>query len=211
VSQNKILIDTNTYFRLAQSIHPLLKSNFGNPPSQLYITKDLEGEFKSNPRLQGKFGWFWQDDYVKNRNAPLQLSKTQKKQFDNDRLTFIGIANDMGLTNISLEDIHAATYASILGISLVTDDGDLTTLCTDLGVNVICTLDLLKVMLDCSHIKIEQVRAIAGYWFHMADCPKNFKSDYKRIFNEDVPVVLSALDRHSWWDSLSQKSVRISV
>lgn len=188
MSQNKILIDTNTYFRLAQSIHPFLKTAFGNPPRQLYITKDLEDEFKTSPRLQGKFGWFWQSDYVKNRNAPLQLSKAHRKQFANDRQTFIGIANDLGLTDISLEDINAATYASILEISLVTDDRDLITLSTELGVTALCTLDLLKVMLDCKHITIEQVRAIAAYWVHNADCPKDFKIDYKRIFNEDPPV-----------------------
>lgn len=187
MSQNKILIDTNTYFRLAQSIHPLLKANFGNPATQLYITKDLENEFKSNPRLRGKFGWFWQDEYIKNRNAPLQPSKKQKKQFEDDRQTFIGIANDLGLTEVSLEDINAATYASILEISLVTDDSDLTTLCQQLGVTVICTLDLLKIMLDCNHVKIEQIRAIAGYWVHAADCPKDFKADFKRIFGEDSP------------------------
>ena len=187
MSQNKILIDTNTYFRLAQSLHPLLKTSFGNPARQLYITEDLEKEFKSSQRLQGKFGWFSQKDYVQNRNSPLQLGKKQRNQFEADRQTFIGIANDLGLVGISREDVNAAVYASILKIVLVTDDSDLIELCIALEIEVIRTLELLKLMLECEHIKLQKIRTIAKYWVYMSDCPKDFKTDYKRLFGEDVP------------------------
>ena len=116
----------------------------------------------------------------------MQLSAKQQKQFDSDRQTFIGIANDLGLYGVSLVDVNAAVYASILEIPLVTDDGDLTTLCNELSVSAICTLDLLKIMLDCAHIKIEQIRAIGGYWIQMSDCPRDFKEKYKSIFKEDM-------------------------
>lgn len=172
---------------MAQSIHPLLKVVFGNPPNTLLITEDLEKEFKRSARLKSKFGWFWQEEYVKNRSAPLQLSKVQRKQFETDRQTILGIANDLGYTSLSLEDINGITYASILQITLVTDDSDMSTLAKDLGITVICTLELLKLMLDAEHIDIVKVRSIAGYWIHVADCPKDFKSDYKRIFGEDSP------------------------
>jgi len=187
VAQNRILIDTNTYFRLAQSIHPLLKVVFGTPSNMLLITQDLEKEFKRSARLKSKFGWFWQDEYVKNRNAPLQLSKVQRKQFETDRQTVLGIANDLGFTGLSLEDINGITYAAILQIALVTDDYDMATLAKDLGIAVISTLELLKLMLDSNHIDLPKVRSVAGYWVHIADCPKDFKIDYKRIFREDSP------------------------
>ncbi len=186
MSRNRILIDTNTYFRLAQSIHPLLKVVFGNPPNMLLITEDLEKEFKRSARLKAKFGWFWQDEYVKNRSAPLQLSKVQRTQFKTDRQTILGIANDLGYTSLSLEDINGITYASILQITLVTDDSDMSAMAKDLGVTVICTLELLKLMVDANHIEMTKVRAIAGYWIHVADCPKDFKTYYKRIFGEEL-------------------------
>lgn len=185
--QNKILIDTNTYFRLAQSIHPLLKTGFGDPPNILLITQDLEKEFKRSARLRSKFNWFWQDEYVKNRNAILQLSKLQRTQFERDVQTILGIANDLGFTGLSIVDINGITYALILKITLVTDDYDMTNLAQQLGVSVISTLGLLKMMFDSGHIDMAKVRAVAGYWVHIADCPKDFKSDYKRIFSEDPP------------------------
>jgi hypothetical protein len=63
----------------------------------------------------------------------------------------------------------------------------MSTLAKDLGIKVLCTLDLLKLMLDAEHIDIVKVRSIAGYWVHVADCPKDFKTDFKRIFGEDAP------------------------
>ena len=42
VPQSKILIDTNAYFRLAQSIRPLLKVEFGDEEYCLYVIKELQ-------------------------------------------------------------------------------------------------------------------------------------------------------------------------
>lgn len=188
MSQPKILIDTNTYFRLAQGLHPLLKSNFGIPPCQVAITKDLEDEFNTSQRLQNKFGWFEHKDYVANRNGGgLSLSKAQKKQFQEDWPTVLGIANQLGYTDLSKEDINGITYALILGITLVTDDEDMTDTAKQLEVNVICTLELMKILMDCGHIDMAKVRTVAGYWVNNSDCPRNFEEDYERIFAEDPP------------------------
>lgn len=188
MSLNRILIDTNVYFRLAQSIHPLLKTNFGNPVTQLVITKDLEDEFKTNPRLQGKFGWFSNTEYIQNRNGGgLTLSVAQKKQFKLDWPTVLGIANQLGYTALSKEDINGITYALILGITLVTDDADMSDTAQQLGVTVISTLELLKIFVDCQHIDIVKVRSVASYWIYSSDCPKNFKDNYKNCFGEEPP------------------------
>ncbi|MGE0525663.1 MAG: hypothetical protein AB7G93_11345 [Bdellovibrionales bacterium] len=187
MAQSKLLIDTNTYFRLAQSVHPLLKTPFGPPPYVLVITEDLEKEFDRSNRLQCKFGWFQQDDYKKNRSGTLQLSNKQKSQFKIDRDNMIDIANDFGFTSLSLEDINAMVYAMLLGIPLVTDDDDLRNLSGQMGVALYKTLELLKLMLDVGHITMEKVRAVAAYWISMADCPKDFKSDYEKIFGEKPP------------------------
>ena len=42
--QSKILIDSNVYFRLAQSIRPLLQVEFGKEKYCLYVIKGLQEE-----------------------------------------------------------------------------------------------------------------------------------------------------------------------
>jgi len=49
------------------------------------------------------------------------------------------------------------------------------------------TLELLKLMLDCSHIDIKKIREIASYWNYSNDRPKDFVVDYKRLFGEAPP------------------------
>lgn len=55
MAQTKILIDSNAYFRLAQSIHPLLQVEFGPETYCLYVIKDLQAEYDRNPRLRNAF------------------------------------------------------------------------------------------------------------------------------------------------------------
>lgn len=78
-------------------------------------------------------------------------------------------------------------YAMLFNIPLVTDDDDLRNLSTQMGVTLYKTLELLKLMLDNAHIDMDKVRAVASYWIVMADCPKDFRADYERIFNEAPP------------------------
>lgn len=55
--QSKILVDSNSYFRLAKSIRPLLNVTFGDEDYCLYVLKELEKEYDRNSRLQTKFEW----------------------------------------------------------------------------------------------------------------------------------------------------------
>ncbi len=45
MAQTKILLDSNSYFRLAQNLHPLLCQPFGSADFTLYIHADLNAEF----------------------------------------------------------------------------------------------------------------------------------------------------------------------
>ena len=51
MAQTKLLIDSNSYFRLAKSLHPLLFEEFGADNYCLYVLKELEEEWSRNPRL----------------------------------------------------------------------------------------------------------------------------------------------------------------
>lgn len=52
--QSKILLDSNSYFRLAKSIHPLLFQEFGNKKYCLYVLPELDKEYERQPRLKNK-------------------------------------------------------------------------------------------------------------------------------------------------------------
>jgi hypothetical protein len=67
--QYKILVDTNVYLRLAQSIHPLLKNPFGDKKYCLYVLPDLSTEYNKNSRLKDSFPWFKSDEYFTNRDC----------------------------------------------------------------------------------------------------------------------------------------------
>jgi hypothetical protein len=65
-----VLLDSNAYFRLAQSIHPLLRQPFGPPPPySLFVLDVLDREFASNRRLQNKFEWVNQKEYREDRGT----------------------------------------------------------------------------------------------------------------------------------------------
>ena len=68
MAQTKIIVDSNSYFRLAQNIHPLLCKPFGKSQFTLYIHSDLGTEFKRSPRLKNKFQWFTEPRFVENRS-----------------------------------------------------------------------------------------------------------------------------------------------
>lgn len=184
--QSKLLIDTNVYFRLAQSIRPLLKEEFGVPKYCLYVIKELQDEFNKNPRLRNSFPWVNDPEYTENRSHLLQLSRKEKNEikiafdfiFDHARDEYPGV---------SRVDVVGLAYAYVLDIPVVTDDGDMLALASDFEIKTLKTFGLLKLMLDCRHIDMVKVREISGYLVHQNDRPKDFKADYKRLFNEDPP------------------------
>ena len=186
--QSKILVDTNAYFRLAQSIRPLLKVEFGEPKYCLYVTKELQDEYDKNPRLRNNFSWENDPEYAENRSHRLQLSRKEQKEIG-DTFDFIFDHARTAYPGVSRVDVVVLAHAYVLGIPVVTDDGDMLALAEDFEVKTFKTLDLLKLMLDCEHLDTVKVREIAGYLEYQSDKPKDFRADYKRLFKEDPPKV----------------------
>ena len=57
-----VILDSCSYFRLAQSIRPLLKNEFGKEKYCLGVIKELEEEYEKNPTLKHKFFWVNQNE-----------------------------------------------------------------------------------------------------------------------------------------------------
>lgn len=184
--ETKILVDTNSYFRLAQSIRPLL-GQFICMGSEyfLYIIKELESEYVSSPRLKNKFSWVYLPEYVENRKNWILKPQKNKAAID-DTFKFVLNVARANYPNISKTDIKYIAYAIEFGIPITTDDSDMLSVAKEYGLKTFKTLELMKLMLDCGHIDNKDVKSIAEYMQYSLDIPKSFMGDFKRLFGYDL-------------------------
>ena len=127
-----------------------------------------------------------ESEYQSNRSKRLTFSKAQKKERET-AYEFMWDYVQTDLPGPSRIDVTVLSYAYLLGIPVVTDDRDMSALAEVFGVVVWKTLDLLKLMLDCEYIDMVRVRGVVGYWGYIADYPKDFPLDYRRLFGESPP------------------------
>lgn len=80
-------------------------------------------------------------------------------------------------------DIECLSKAMELSIKLVTDDTDLYDLAKEYEVDCTSTLELMKFMLDEKRVKLSDIQGTVVMWDYMNDFPRNFKSDFIKIFN----------------------------
>lgn len=178
--QSKILIDTNTYIRLAQSIRPLLFMPFGDSEYCLYILQELNDEL-SNRRLKSKFPWVDEGEYEENRKHFPTIGRKQKKSIYS-AFDFVWDFVQTELPGPSKVDALYIAYAQELNVPVITDDQDMTQLAKAFDVEVMPTLQLLRVMYDCTHVDLKTVKGIIDYWRAVDDCPANLHKDTKRFF-----------------------------
>ena len=184
MTQFKIILDTNVYLRLGNSIHPLLFKSFGLKNYTLYLIKGFQKEFERNSRLKNKFYWVNEREYKENRQYKLNISKNNREdiKLTNSFFWEQNISENLGLSRV---DAEAASYASVLNIPLVTDDKGMINLCKTHNVEVWGVLDLLELMYESEHIKVDELRAIIGYLQYNKDLPyPSFLNDLKSRFRK---------------------------
>ena len=178
--QSKILVDTNAYLRLAKTIRPLLFAPFGDDEYCLYVLPELNRELEGR-RLQSKFHWIDEDEFAENRQHFPSISRKQKKAI-RQSFEYIWDHVQTALPGPSRVDARYIAYALELDVPVVTDDQDMTELASAFDVQVMATLELLKIMLDSGHIDIKIINGLCDYWRYISDLPANFHSDYRRLF-----------------------------
>ncbi|WP_263080114.1 DNA-binding protein [Endozoicomonas sp. Mp262] len=189
MAQSKVLVDSNSYFRLAKSIHPLLFQTFGEDEYCLYVLPELDNELGKSRRLKSKFAWASDDEYIENRKHYPSVGKKQSKAID-DAYDYIWNYIETESPGPSKVDARYLAYAYVLGISVVTDDADMLAVAKVFNIKTLKTLDLMKLMVDSGHIDMNKVREIVGFWRYWGDMPsgeKNFKQHYRRLFEEPPP------------------------
>jgi predicted nuclease of predicted toxin-antitoxin system len=187
MAQAKILLDSNSYFRLAQNIHPLLFQQFGQPQYTLYVHGDLMKEFKRSSRLQNKFHWVTEPEFVENRKRPLMLGNANKEAIEATFEYMWEHVKDEGL-GPSQVDVKILATAAEIEIPVVTDDKDMKSLAELYVVKNLGTMDLMKMMLDAEHIQIDIIKRVVSQWIYDNDTPyRGYEKDYLRLFRENPP------------------------
>jgi predicted nuclease of predicted toxin-antitoxin system len=192
MAQTKIIVDTNSYFRLAQNIHPLLCKPFGEDEYTLYMHADLNAELRGSPRLQTKFDWAANEEFRENRKRSLPFSKKKRAELE-ETFDFMWEHvkeefHDARGKGPSYTDTLIIATAAVLEIRVVTDDQDMIELAETYGVHQISSLELMQLMLEESHIDLEKVEQVVAQWQYDNDTPyKEWKKEYKRLFKQAPP------------------------
>jgi predicted nucleic acid-binding protein len=184
--QCRILVDSNAYFRLAQSIHPLLRQQFGEQEYCLYVIKELQDEYDKSPRLQNAFFWVNEPAFKENRSPAIETTKEERVEIKRAYEFILDYVRNV-YPGVSKVDVLCLAHAEQLGIPVVTDDAEMRQAAGDYGIKTMKTLELLKLMLDCGHIDMDKIRGIAGYWIYQKDTPKDFRKDFRKLFAEEPP------------------------
>ncbi len=179
-----LLIDSNSYFRLAKSLHPLLNNSFGSENYCILILKECDEEYSKNTGLQNKFSWVNEEEYRNNRKNILKSNNATNNAINNN-IQFIKYYARDNYLNVSDVDIRYLATSLELNFILITDDNDMILVAQEFEIKVLKTLELLKLMLDCGFIKISKVKEIVDFWVYIKDKPKYFKEDCKKLFNLD--------------------------
>ena len=185
------ILDSNAYFRLAISIHPLLGQAFGRSKDERYVVRvisQLDAEYNRSSRLQRKFHWVGKKRYKDNRQAEqLKVVGKQRALVEQARSFIIQTESDLGC-NLSLVDATALAVGFVKQQPIVTDDKDMCTVANALGIEVWSLLQLIKLMLDEEHIDLGKAVEIAGYLDYENDLPcgrTEFIRQFKQFFGTD--------------------------
>jgi predicted nucleic acid-binding protein len=193
MAQKRIIVDSNSYFRLAQNLHPLLCQPFGKEDFTLYIHAELNEEFRRSPRLKNKFHWVVETRYVENRSRSISVTQEQKEEievtygylWEHVKEAFLR-PHGKGPSPI---DTRIVATALVLGIPVLTDDRDMIELATEFEVSHLSSLGVMKLMLEAGHIDEEKLTMVVEQWMYDNDIPhRDWKKEFKKLFGREAPA-----------------------
>lgn len=164
----EVLLDTNTYLRLAKRIRPAVGRQFGQVPYVLVILKAVEDEVHRSAKLQFKNPWFDEPEFAQERLAKqVRLCAADRAQ--------IKLVQDVLLGVVQLEidkytthrrsppgptDCWLLAYGQVRGAIVATDDLGMHTLAAEAGLRVWHGYELLAKLKTAKVVDGEKVREI---------------------------------------------------
>lgn len=189
------LLDSNAYFRLAKSFHPLLGGPFGPQKLVLQVLAEVDREYSRNPKLDSKFSWVSQAQYAHNRKSNLLVATGDEAENIKHAGWFIRdwrrdsrkLFQENRATPPSPVDCAVLAHGYVLGATVVTDDGGMVIAAREFNIKPIGSHELLKLLLDAKTVTLEQVRAAVAYLDYEKDLPVAWRRNAKRLFGITLP------------------------
>lgn len=163
----QVLLDTNTYLRLAKRIRPAVGRQFGQVPYVLVILKAVEDEVHRSSRLRFLNPWFDQPEFALERMAKqIRLSAAEKQDMKLVQDVLLGTVQldvrkyTTGRSPPGSTDCWLLAYGQVKGAIVVTDDLGMHTLAAEAGLRVWHGYELLAKLRTAKIVDTETVRAI---------------------------------------------------
>lgn len=177
-----LVIDSNSYLRIARNIHPLLGQSLGPLEYKIFIHSKFHSEFNKNDRLVSKFNWVNTPEFIANRNNfQIEIEFYQRKKIENT-YSIIKDYKKKNRSTISDVDMIALSTAYVLKIPLITDDPDMLIAAVEFGIKCIKTIEFLSYLHKNKVLDDFKISEIFGYWEYDNDCPTDYKSDRIKYF-----------------------------
>lgn len=163
-----VLLDTNTYLRLAKRIRPLLGVKFGQKDYVLTVLKDVEDEVRRSPKLRFNHPWFDEPALGAERDArQMRLSDGEKRQLDSARsvlrahvLAEVDVYITGGRQPPSDTDCRVLAFGQIRDAIVVTDDLGMHRLAGDFELPIWHGWELLAKMRSAKKVGNDLIREI---------------------------------------------------
>ena len=163
-----VLLDTNTYLRLAKRVQPLLGKKFGQKDYVLTILKDVEDEVLRSPRLKYIYPWFDTVNLADERLAHSpRLSVDEKAKLAAAASVLHGLVQmdaarfmTKGRSPPSYVDCRVLAFGQIRPAIVVTDDLGMHELANMLDIEIWHGPELMKKMLSAKTVTSGLVREI---------------------------------------------------
>lgn len=190
----EVLLDTNTYLRLAKRIRPAVGRQFGQVPYVVVILKAVEDEVHRSPRLKFHNPWFDEPEFAQERLAKV-------KRLSADDRSAMTLVQDVLLGMVQMEvdkytshgrhppsatDCWLLAYAQVKNAVVVTDDLGMHTLASEAGLKVWHGFELLAKLKTAKVVDNELISEIYDALERNGDMTETWRQakhrEFARIF-----------------------------
>lgn len=186
-----VLLDTNTYLRLAKRIRPFLGVKFGQKDYVLTVLKDVEDEVHRSRILASKFPWFDEHEHAVERVAKrVRLTAEEKASLANFQSVLRGhVLSEVDRYTTGRRQPPSDTDCRVLAFGLVrqavvaTDDLGMHLLAQDFEIPIWHGWDLLAKLRSAKVIDNDLVREIYVALERNGDLPHSWIDAKRKVFH----------------------------
>lgn len=186
----EVLLDTNTYLRLAKRIRPAVGRQFGQVPYVVVILKAVEDEVHRSPRLKFHNPWFDEPEFAQER-----LAKQKRLTSDDKRAMALVQGVLLGMVQMEFDkytshgrqppgatDCWLLAYAQVKNAVVVTDDLGMHTLASEVGLKVWHGFELLAKMRAAKVVDGDLIREIYDALERNGDMTETWRQAKSSVF-----------------------------